>query len=137
MKYIKYFESTSINKESAMVVLKFVGTKKILVLSKKDGWCLPGGKIESGEGIKAGAIRELYEETGIILDEWDRTIMYCGKSFTGKGRTVHVYYVETNDANVELSPEHSDFKWVDINAINKMRLSGNTRLFVELAKLYF
>jgi len=30
-------------------------------------WSIPGGKLEKGESAKAGVIRELFEETGILL----------------------------------------------------------------------
>jgi ADP-ribose pyrophosphatase YjhB (NUDIX family) len=35
---------------------------------KKGWWCLPGGFIELGEEPRAGAIRELVEETGLIAE---------------------------------------------------------------------
>jgi len=32
-------------------------------------WCLPGGKLEWGESLEEGAIREVKEETGIIIKD--------------------------------------------------------------------
>lgn len=32
-------------------------------------WELPGGKIDDGETIVEGSIREIWEETGVVLDE--------------------------------------------------------------------
>ena len=34
-----------------------------------DTWCFPGGGIEPGQTARQGAVRELAEETGIVLDE--------------------------------------------------------------------
>lgn len=31
----------------------------------RDWWCLPGGKLEPGEAIEEGLVRELVEETGV------------------------------------------------------------------------
>jgi ADP-ribose pyrophosphatase YjhB (NUDIX family) len=37
----------------------------LLVKRADDGtWCLPGGRVEIGESVEAGAIREFAEETG-------------------------------------------------------------------------
>ena len=50
---------------------------KILLLQRNDdkllggAWVTPGGKIDSGESAKDAIIREIIEETGIILQEKD------------------------------------------------------------------
>ena len=38
----------------------------IMVKNKKRGWELPGGRIFDGEGPDEAALRELYEEAGIL-----------------------------------------------------------------------
>ena len=38
----------------------------LMVLNKKRGWELPGGRIEEGENIDEAALRELFEETGLL-----------------------------------------------------------------------
>ena len=38
----------------------------LMVLNKKRGWELPGGEIEEGEKIDEAALRELFEETGLL-----------------------------------------------------------------------
>lgn len=38
---------------------------KILFIYRNDKWDLPKGKIEKGESVEAGAIREVQEETGV------------------------------------------------------------------------
>ncbi len=34
-------------------------------------WCLFGGQVEAGESLRAGAVREFEEETGLRIDESD------------------------------------------------------------------
>ena len=42
---------------------------KVLLTRREDFecWCLPGGKVEDGESLGQSAIREIYEETGLIV----------------------------------------------------------------------
>lgn len=54
---------------------------KILLLyksykNKYEGWVLPKGTVEPGEGYKETALREVYEETGVAAT----IIKYLGKS---------------------------------------------------------
>lgn len=49
------------NKEGKILL----GKRKGLVGNNE--WCLPGGKLEFGEKLTEGAIRETYEETGIKI----------------------------------------------------------------------
>ena len=37
-----------------------------MVRDSQRGWELPGGKLEEGEEIEVGALRELFEETGLL-----------------------------------------------------------------------
>ncbi len=50
--------------------------KKFLLIKRSEReeiheglWDIPGGKIETGETLWEGLVREIYEETGIKLDE--------------------------------------------------------------------
>lgn len=56
------------------------------ILLKKDpnrGWELPGGHVENNESLKEAAVREIKEETGIIIE----ITKFCGISHeVGKGR---------------------------------------------------
>jgi 8-oxo-dGTP pyrophosphatase MutT (NUDIX family) len=38
----------------------------VMVKHKDRGWELPGGDIQAGEGADVAALRELYEETGLL-----------------------------------------------------------------------
>ena len=45
----------------------------LLVQHPRRGWVMPGGGVEPGETIRAGAVRELREETGVELQPRDLT----------------------------------------------------------------
>lgn len=48
------------------------------------GWNLPGGNVERGESFKRAAIRECYEETGVLVRE-------CFLLFRGRDGNYAVY----------------------------------------------
>lgn len=43
--------------------------EKLLLTKRSDNqrWCLPGGAVESGESASEGCIREVLEETGLLI----------------------------------------------------------------------
>ena len=123
-------------KKSSVVILYMAGTEKALFLLRREGWCLPGGKQDSGESMKKCAQRETLEETGILVALDD--LVYVGKSVSVSGRIVQVYFAGTNckPSDVKISSEHSDWKWVEWEEIKNIELAGNTGKFLELLKPY-
>jgi len=73
----------------------------LMVLNKKRGWELPGGKIEEGEKIDEAALRELYEETGLlgIAKAYDESLIEDG----------YVVWVE-----VDIEPNHLSWESEDL-----------------------
>ena len=73
----------------------------LMVLNKKRGWELPGGKIEEGEKIDEAALRELYEETGLlgIAKAYDESLIEDG----------YVVWVE-----VDIEPNHLSWASEDL-----------------------
>jgi len=66
-------------------------TWDVLLFMKPDGyWCSPGGEIELFESKEGAAIREVWEETKIILPH-DRvfTTKHCFTGISPKGRWVY------------------------------------------------
>lgn len=46
----------------------------------EDNWCIPGGVMELGETFEETAIRETYEETGLIVEGLHLFGLYSGES---------------------------------------------------------
>ena len=56
-------ELTPENQFVGVIVIGSDGRLLIVHNVKRDQWCIPGGKPEKHEALKAAALRELYEET--------------------------------------------------------------------------
>jgi 8-oxo-dGTP pyrophosphatase MutT (NUDIX family) len=55
--------------------------KRVLLQHRTDNntWCIPGGIIEPGETVEKAAKREIYEETGLTIDNMQLFNIYSGK----------------------------------------------------------
>ena len=76
---------------------------------KAGKYCLPGGKLEKDESLIDGALRELYEETSIILyrDNLKPVTIDYNDGYS------KIIFVTNLDHNVVvLNWEHDDYIWV-------------------------
>lgn len=127
------------NRAAVMLIESSDGKFLMLERAPKDsrqGWCLPGGRMDkTDKDIRATAIRETFEETGIQL---------TGCSFKGDYETLTEFYVSVfkvslkEDSTVismrmKLNPEeHTRFLWVDWSFPTKSAkdFAGDTLLLV-------
>lgn len=80
---------------------------------KAGRYCLPGGKLEKGETLKDGALRELFEETSIVTYRDSLTPI----TVEYKGRYDKIVFVTNLDHNnVTLNWEHDDYIWTTKDA---------------------
>lgn len=88
----------------------------VLVQDKKhptwNGWNFPGGHVEAGEAVSASVVREVYEETGLII----KNPRLCGikefhKSSDGKRYIVFLYKTNEFSGKIHDSEEGKVFWW--------------------------
>ncbi len=94
----------------------------VLLLQYPQGhWSFPKGHVEELDtDFFSTAQRELLEETGIsevsLIDGWDSRTEY---TFSLKGvptsKQVFWYLAETNQLNVKLSHEHTNYMWLSFD----------------------
>ena len=61
-------------------VLLLRGNQVLLQRRKDNGlWGIPGGSLEPGESLEEAAIRETYEEVGLVIDKLTLFKVYSGK----------------------------------------------------------
>ncbi len=108
-----------ITEQSAGAILYNEKTRKFLLLKRVNNpfWEFPKGHIEKDEAPSETLKREITEETGIkkvhIIKEIDKIYFSIKKENLIKKRIIIYYLVKTKDEFVNLSPEHSEYLWVD------------------------
>ena len=109
----------------------------VLVQDKKDpvwhGWNFPGGHVEKGEAVTASVIREVYEETGLII----KNPKLCGikefhKSSDGKRYIVFLYKTKEFSGEIHGSDEGEIF-WCQFDELDPDKLVGS---FEEILDVY-
>lgn len=95
---------------------------KILLGMKKRGhgegkWNGFGGKVEEGETIEEGAIREMKEESGVEIKKMNKLGILEFEYQDGSGNMeVHIFYVKEFKGS-PIESEEMRPKWFDINEI--------------------
>ena len=137
MKEIKVSAAIIINKGKILCVQR--GINKFEYISNK--FEFPGGKIDAGEELIDGLVREVLEETGIrikpsfsiahVASELVRTGKYEGRLY------VALFYVaQMLSGNVKLSTEHDLAEWQKPGLIDTDTLTLPSRdALIALGKL--
>ncbi|RJR24214.1 NUDIX domain-containing protein [Candidatus Microgenomates bacterium] len=80
------------------------------------GWDGPGGHVEEGEPILEALKREVLEETKLIIDKaYPIKIM----KVPGVSTDYMIFLCTVINDEVILSPEHTEYTWMDISSFNK------------------
>lgn len=83
-------------------------------------YCLPGGKLEPNESLIDAAVRELREETDIIVSPLDLFAMTVDYK-SGYSKIVFVHESH-NLCYVNLNWEHVDYRWASVHDASCMKL---------------
>ena len=106
---------------SADVVVLDQQKKQILLIQRlKDpfagSWALPGGFMEMDESADQCAIRELQEETGLLVDAVKQIGAYSALNRDPRGRVVTVAFLAFADktSEVQAADDAADVQWFDL-----------------------
>lgn len=100
----------------------FNKTGQILVLTRSNtdahrpgGLDFPGGKVDAGEDVLAGACREILEEIGVDLMPSALQIIYTNAEDKGSQVVLRFLCVaQIDDPVIQLSSEHGAYEWADV-----------------------
>lgn len=102
----------------------YTNGEKVLLLKRaekgdnKGTWCLPGGKVEEGESFIDAAKRESKEECGNFTGSRFEDL----KETDGGHTWISFFFRIKKPFRCKLSKEHSDYKWFDLEELNKVDL---------------
>ena len=93
-------------------------------------WELPGGKVEKGEDFDVALVREIKEETDLDAKIGD----FCEavqNDYMHK-RTVQIMmYLKDIEGEVEISDEHTDWMWANIDTLKTLALSTSLKKLLK------
>jgi len=129
--------------EVSALYVEIEGQILLLELSSKKPECgflgVPAGKLELGETAEDAAVRELFEETGIHVEDRSQ-ILPLGTVFMRKPHidyTYHLFKVLLDKfPEIILSSEHQNYTWASPNQMNELKLMVGAREALEKYYLY-
>ena len=111
----------------------------LLIRSRRDrSWGFPKGHLIEGEDLLSGAMRELWEETGIrevtLMPGFTEHVTYrVNRGGRFRQKTVSYFLGRVKTPAVRLSEEHSEHRWAVVEDARKILTFENLRILVTRA----
>lgn len=122
----------------AAVIVHDKAARRVLVLQRGEHakfgrgmWDLPVGKSEPGEPVTETAVRELYEETGLVVEAESLKlvhIVHAALEVEAPSSFLTVVFVTDEWTGVPENREplkHAQVRWVQVDAVPEEFVSGN------------
>lgn len=113
---------------------------KILLIERahepyKNKWALPGGFVNMDEKTEDGALRELYEETGLKNVFIEQLYTFSDVDRDPRGRVVSVAYfalIKLEDYSIHAGDDASQAEWFSVNDLPELAFDHD--MIIEVAK---
>lgn len=107
----------------------------------KGYWALPGGAVALGETVVAAAVREVQEETGLLV-EVSRYLGYRDRvehDEAGKVRyhyVVHYFEAQPQAGELQAADDAADVAWLPVSSLAKVQITDSVRDCCQWAGIY-
>ncbi|MCD6546997.1 MAG: NUDIX hydrolase [Nanoarchaeota archaeon] len=117
------------NEKDQFLVLKYSGVYGPKVKGK---WTFPSGRLEKNENYEDALKREVKEETGLDIDIVYQFFSSIITTVDGEKVLTVVYLCRPKGKKIKLCKEHTDYKWVSLKDLKKMKLINP--VMIEIAE---
>jgi len=93
-------------------------------------WDLPGGKVDAGENLEQGLLREVTEETGLTI--YLQRVLGAAESESPTKKVAYIILEGSVEVGqVRLSGEHDDYAWVEPHDLVRIDITEQFRPFLK------
>lgn len=104
----------------------FKGNSVLMINRKRNwcGWAFPGGHLENNESLVECVKRELWEETGVFLEQVKfKGITNIYNTVTGARHIIFNYCAECSNFDAKAECDEGTISWIDIDKISDLDLA--------------
>lgn len=133
-----YIEARVLAQVGQKIVI-FNQDNEILFLKRSEkvpragGWDFPGGGLEYGEDPTLGIVREVAEETQLLISQVRPVHLMSVVNGDDEFVVLVGYAGETLSSEVKLSWEHTEYRWLKVDQTFEIDLPNVHRTFLEKA----
>lgn len=106
---------------------------KKIVDASHDKWIGVGGKCEAGESPDECMLREVFEETGLTVTEWQYRGIVTFISDIWPSEYMHLFTATRWQGTLSECDE-GELQWIPIPQVNKLNLWQGDRIFLRLLR---
>lgn len=139
----KYCEEWGEGPHLAVDVMLVNDKGEIALVKRKDSsWALPGGFVDVGETLIRASLRELREETGVVLPRGTEPVYMAFSDDPRRDKRAHIVSVAhmfevEGVPELKLSEEHLDIRWYRMEKLKDLKLyADHHQIILGLTKGY-